>query len=184
MPGKASVIDYAKYGSDMPKKLIDAMLADKRFQREMKRVRQNEGGYNNDSADRGKETKFGISKKWYPNEDIKNLTRERADAILYRDFWLANGINKLPDELVGKVFDVAIPQGPVTAIQHLHNALGITPGTIIGDQTLSKLEKYTDYTDILNRFKENVRNRYIEISEKDSTQKKYINGWLNRVNRY
>ena len=180
VPGKASVIDYAKYGSDMPKKLIDAMLADKRFQREMKRVRQNEGGYNNDSADRGKETKFGISKKWYPNEDIKNLTRERADAILYRDFWLANGINKLPDELVGEVFDKSINTGVVNSIQRLHNVLGIVPGTIIGDKTLSILKQHSDLTGILNKFKDETHAYYYNLTEKDPSQQKYLKGWLKR----
>ena len=35
-------------------------------------------GYVNDPKDRGSETKAGISKRAYPNEDIKNLTLDRA----------------------------------------------------------------------------------------------------------
>jgi lysozyme family protein len=46
-----------------------------------------EGGYVNDKNDPGKETKFGISKKSYPNLDIKNLTIEQAKEIYKRDYW-------------------------------------------------------------------------------------------------
>jgi lysozyme family protein len=45
------------------------------------------GNYSNHPYDRGGETKYGISSRWYPDEDIQNLTRERANAILYRDYW-------------------------------------------------------------------------------------------------
>ena len=45
----------------------------------------NEGGYVNDKNDRG-ETNMGISKKTYESEDIGKLTRERANAIYYKNY--------------------------------------------------------------------------------------------------
>ena len=55
-------------------------------------VLENEGGYVNDPADPGGETKYGISKRSYPALDIKNLTVEQATAIYLRDFWQFGGI--------------------------------------------------------------------------------------------
>ena len=40
-----------------------------------------EGGYVNNVLDRGGETNMGISKRAYPNEDIKNMTAKRATQI-------------------------------------------------------------------------------------------------------
>ena len=40
-----------------------------------------EGEYSNDPNDPGGETKWGISKRAYPNLDIKNLTRDGAKTI-------------------------------------------------------------------------------------------------------
>ena len=46
-----------------------------------------EGGYVNDARDPGGETKYGISKRAYPDEDIAGLTLERAKQIYRRDCW-------------------------------------------------------------------------------------------------
>lgn len=46
-----------------------------------------EGGYTNDPKDPGGETKWGISKRAHPNEDIKNLTLERAMEIYRKEYW-------------------------------------------------------------------------------------------------
>ncbi len=47
-----------------------------------------EGGYSDDPRDPGQATKFGISKRYHPNEDIKNLTIDRAKAIYLEEYWI------------------------------------------------------------------------------------------------
>lgn len=64
-----------------------------------------EGGYVNDPRDPGGETKFGISKRSYPREDIKALTRDRAITIYKRDYWDKPGCDKLPPKLAVALFD-------------------------------------------------------------------------------
>ena len=86
-------IDYSKYGKGFSREFIDKMLNDKIFQKALVRTKLNEGGYINHENDRGGETNMGITKKYYPDEDIKNLTRERATMILYKDYWLKYKIN-------------------------------------------------------------------------------------------
>ena len=45
------------------------------FEEIIEDVLKHEGGYVNDPHDRGGETNFGITKKFYPDVDIKNLTK-------------------------------------------------------------------------------------------------------------
>ena len=47
-----------------------------------------EGRLLQDPDDPGGETNMGISRRSYPHEDIKNLTREQAIQIYYYDYWL------------------------------------------------------------------------------------------------
>ena len=49
------------------------------------KVLEHEGGYVNDPKDLGGETNFGITKRWYPDLDIKNLTKEDAIEIYKKD---------------------------------------------------------------------------------------------------
>ena len=44
-------------------------------------VLHHEGGYVNDPKDPGGETNYGISKRAYPDVDIKNLTEDGAKDI-------------------------------------------------------------------------------------------------------
>lgn len=77
-----------------------------------------EGGYVNDPQDPGGETKFGISKRAYPNLDIKNLTIEQAREIYLRDYWLGAGCDHIADAAMAiLLFDCAVNQGIARAKQ-------------------------------------------------------------------
>ena len=56
------------------------------FKKAFKEIIGIEGGYVNNSNDKGGETKFGISKKAYPHLDIKKLTLKDAENIYYNDY--------------------------------------------------------------------------------------------------
>lgn len=71
-----------------------------------------EAGYVNNPRDPGGETKFGISKRAYPNEDIQNLTLERARELYRRDYWDKCGLDALSWEMALIEFDAAVNQGP------------------------------------------------------------------------
>ena len=62
-------------------------MKDEIFEQCVKFVLDHEGGYVNHPDDPGGETNFGISKRAYPDLDIKNLTIEEAKEIYKRDYW-------------------------------------------------------------------------------------------------
>lgn len=70
-----------------------------------------EAGYDNNPADPGGETKYGISKRAYPDVDIANLTLEQAQAIYQRDYWEALGCDAMPWSLALLVFDCGVNMG-------------------------------------------------------------------------
>jgi lysozyme family protein len=77
-----------------------------------------EGGYVNNPADPGGETKYGISKRAYPQLNIASLAVEDAKIIYKRDYWNVlglDGIEKYGPALV--LMDCAVNQGVKRAMQ-------------------------------------------------------------------
>lgn len=81
------------------------------FQIALTKVLSSEGGYVNDSSDPGGETNLGISKRAYPNVDIKSLTPETVAPIYKRDYWDRIAGDNLPSPLNYVAFDCAVNQG-------------------------------------------------------------------------
>ena len=109
------------------------------FDKAFERLIGHEGGYVNDKRDPGGETKFGISRRMYPAEDIANLTLERAKAIYRRDYWGPAGCDAVPDAVRFDLFDAAVNSGPKTSIKLLQRAVGEVDDGILGPRTLQAL---------------------------------------------
>jgi lysozyme family protein len=99
-----------------------------------------EGGYVDHPSDPGGETKYGISKRSYPGEDIKNMTLERAKLIYRRDFWGPAGCDAVPSGIKFDLFDTAVNSGVRTAVRLLQRAVGETPDGILGPRTLAAVQ--------------------------------------------
>lgn len=99
-----------------------------------------EGGYSNNPKDPGGETKYGISKRAYPNIDIRNLTLDGAKRIYRLDYWDKCKCNDLPDSVRFDVFDAAVNSGVKQAILWLQGALNVSTDGIIGQQTIKSAQ--------------------------------------------
>ena len=96
------------------------------FQAALAFTLQREGGYINHPLDPGGETNCGISKRSYPNLDIKDLTHSQIAAIYYRDFWKGPRFNLIPhSQLSTKVFDLGVLVSPRRAAKFLQRAVNI-----------------------------------------------------------
>ena len=93
------------------------------FERAIARLLGDEGGYVDNPADPGGETKFGITKREYPDLDIEALTRDEAIAIYYRDWWQRYRYSELPGPIAAKTFDLAVNIGPDHAVRCVQRAL-------------------------------------------------------------
>lgn len=146
------------------------------FDQAFERLIGHEGGYVNDPRDPGGETKFGISKRSYPAEDIKELTLERAKAIYRRDFWGVAGCDAVPDAMKFDLFDMAVNSGPVTAIKTLQRSAGVTPDGLLGPITLQALNS-TPSPRLVARF----NGHRLDFMTDLKTWSVFGKGWAKRV---
>ncbi|MDE2419521.1 MAG: glycoside hydrolase family 108 protein [Burkholderiales bacterium] len=106
------------------------------FDQAFEKLIGHEGGYVCNPADPGGETKFGISHRVYPLEDIKAMTLDRAKFLYQRDYWGPAGCDAVPDAIKFDLFDTAVNSGVVAAIRMLQTSVGTNTDGIIGPLTL------------------------------------------------
>lgn len=104
-----------------------------------------EGGYVSPERailndDPGGETKYGISRRSYPGEDIAGMTLDRAKLIYRRDFWGPAGCDTVPPSVRFDLFDTAVNSGPKQAVKLLQRAVQETDDGILGPRTLQAVQ--------------------------------------------
>ena len=147
-------------------------------------VLESEGGYVNDKDDAGGETNMGISKKAYPDLDIKNLTRNAAKQLYYEDYWTPSKAEQLPNQLREVYFDMVVNFGKRGAAKVLQQACngknsydiavdgGIGPATLGACKNLEP-ERLRAYRIL----------KFANIVFKKPSQEKYWFGWFRRALR-
>ncbi|NJM13355.1 MAG: hypothetical protein HC889_17110 [Synechococcaceae cyanobacterium SM1_2_3] len=147
------------------------------FDRCLQLILDEEGGISNHRQDPGGLTKFGISRRSYPNLDINSLTLQQASEIYHRDYWTPIKGDLLPPGLDLMMFDGAVNQGTHTAIVLLQKALDIKADGIIGEVTLSRASR--EMPTLLITFAAERALRY-EFNRNEET---FGRGWYRRLFR-
>lgn len=137
-----------------------------------------EGGYANVKRDRGGETKYGISKKRFPNVDIKNLTVPEAEALYRENFWDEMRLDEFPSALRYPMLDTGTLFGPTQAIMWLQGAIGTLVDGRLGPKTMAKLAE----CDLKETYRIIFVQRARRHAEQDEAQlETFGNGWYARL---
>lgn len=134
-----------------------------------------EGDYSFDPRDPGGETRYGISKRAFPNEDILNLTLARAEELYRQHYWSPIKGDQLGWPLNLFVYDCAVNQGVGVAVRLLQRAVGAVQDGVIGPKTLALARNATK--EQLALFMADRGLRYARTINFDV----YGRGWLKRL---
>ena len=151
------------------------------FEEIIEQVLEHEGGYVNDPHDAGGETNFGIAKRFYPDVDIKNLTKEQAKKIYHQDYWRPAKCDDVPPRLRHIYFDMCVNfgrSGAVKVLQRAANAKGaglIVDGKI-GPKTINSLDKVKE-----GRVRAYRVLKFAKIVIDKPEQEKFWYGWYKRA---
>jgi len=174
------------------------------FETALKHALENEGGYNNDPHDPGKETYAGISRRFWPDWDgwktidkykplgtnqLIHETEADVAEFYFNTYWLPLKCDKIENECIAEtLFDFAINVGRIRAVKVLQDTINIYSGRkrikvdgIIGDKTLAGIEAAcTRSAKFPNGF---IRFRcefYFDLCYNSPNKNRYLKGWIMR----
>lgn len=90
----------------------------------------------NDPTDPGGLTKYGISQRAFPTEDIAAMTLERASELYRKCYWDTCRCDELPGPIAIIVFDMAVNQGTNIAAKILQTVTASNVDGVIGPHTI------------------------------------------------
>lgn len=154
---------------------------------------QREGGYSNNSADRGGPTNWGVTistlQAWRRQpvsaEDVQALTQEEA-AEIYRTLYLkAPGFDQIADpQLQVFMFDFGVNSGQATASRALQTALGVNADGALGPISFAALNACKNLPALFYKVKCMRYELLLDFIGHDAEQAAFAIGWKNRVQQF
>lgn len=163
-------------------------------------ILKHEGYYANHPDDKGGETYSGITRRWNPEwQGWKFIDKAKplhqCDSIggivqyyvldYYLDIWIKEGFYLLKDQRVANyVFDFRI-NGTIGTLITKRALIDLgfkIPLTNEMDEETIKVINRANKEIFLKKLRKRRINFYISIAQRDTTQKKFLNHWLERSN--
>ena len=165
-----------------------------------------EGGYVNDPDDRGGETYRGIAKASHPNwagwallerhkplsynqvvkgdDELDNLVLE----VYHKDYYTPMKLDSVTDLMISAhLMCQGVNSGSKAAVKLLQKSINIVYGAnlvvdgVIGKKTLKYANDASKLNELRSAFVKEREAFYRAIVKGNPSQKKFLNGWLNRV---
>lgn len=154
-----------------------------------------EGGFVNDPLDKGGATNMGVTigtwrKVGYDKngdgnidvDDLRMITeRDLIDRVLRPHYWSRWQADKINNQSVANILVDWVWASGANGVKIPQKILGVTVDGIVGPQTLAALNS-RNQEDLFYQIRQARINFVDDIVRRDPSQRRFINGWKNRIN--
>lgn len=163
------------------------------FNKSLQYVLQFEGGFVDDPLDRGGATNKGITQVVYDNyritvtlplQSVKYISDNEVADIYKQMYWDICHCDSIRSPLNLLIFDSAVQHGSKRAIKWLQSILNTTIDGFCGNNTLYALNGLLFTSTVYDLIQQYIlirENFYKKIIANDPSQKRFENGWKNRM---
>lgn len=153
-----------------------------------------EGGWADDPVDKGGPTMKGITLSTYTaycrakgkgtptKAQLKAISQEEWEDVfksMFWDKWQADKINS--QSIANLVVDWIWGSGQ-WGIKYPQSVLGVKVDGQVGPKTLAAINNYPDSNVLFNKLWQRRKKHFEDIVKANISQKKFLKGWLNRLN--
>lgn len=181
------------------------------FNRAVKYVIDNEGGFVNHPEDAGGPTKYGVTQKtleswrklnYLPSLNVEEITESEAAKIYYEWYWRKMDLDQVVSDVIATaLLDTGVIRGTTKAIEYAQVVLntyipleytekrnapvqpvGLDVDGIAGEEFFRRINHpQTTDESFIRKLEEKLRHGYIQIAHDKPNQKVFLQGWLNRT---
>lgn len=161
------------------------------FKKYAPKLLQLEGGFVNHPEDKGGITNCGITLETFRSffgqdktvKDLQSMSYASWKEIIKVGYWdKVKGDEIENQSLAELIADWCVNSG-LSAIRKVQDVLGCKPDGIVGPITLSLINS-SDAEKLHERIWNARHQFYINIVKRNPRQKVFMNGWMNRLNRF
>lgn len=116
-------------------------------------------------------------------KDLKQITQAEWDYIFKKGFWDRIKGDKINNQSIADfIVDWTFTSG-VWGIKFTQRVLGVKDDGIVGPNTLAAINNYPNQEELFNKLWQR-RKKHFEDLAKTPSRKKFLGGWLRRLNDY
>lgn len=154
-------------------------------------LRNLEGGFVDDPDDRGGATNCGVTLKTFRRHfgsskdvtDLKNMSYQQWRHVMKTGYWDVMKADLVTNQSLAEIMtDWCINSG-TAVIRKIQTVAGVKPDGLVGPKTLAALNA-ADQKKMHERIWQARRHHYEKIVADDPKQAKFMNGWMNRLNKF
>ena len=150
-----------------------------------------EGGFVNHPDDRGGITNCGITIDTYRAycgqdktiKDLQNMSYGTWCKIMKDGYWDKVKGDEIENQSLAEIIADWCVNSGTSGIRKMQEVVGCKPDGIVGPITLSMINT-SDAAQLHERIWKARQQHYINIVKRDERQKVFMNGWMNRLNKF
>ena len=155
-----------------------------------------EGGWSDDPADHGGQTNMGITLATWKScgydkdrdgdidsQDLRLVTRSDVVNLLRLHYWNRWKADRILNQSVANLLVDWVWNSGKYGITIPQRILSVKADGIVGEQTLLAVNS-ADQSHLFHDLKEARKSFFLDIAKKDPSQKRFLGGWLNRINDF
>lgn len=153
-----------------------------------------EGGWSNDKADKGGPTMKGVTLAVYTSycdkkgkgiptlQQLKNITKQEWEDIFKSMYWDRWKADQIENQFIANLLVDWVWTSGQYGIKYAQQVLDITVDGIVGPKTINAVNSYPSQQELFQKLWLRRKKHFEAIASSNPSQKKFLKGWLNRLN--